>query len=384
MNPSVDHRPDSAARDTVLAIDDSPETLDVIRESLRGEFQTLATTDGQTGLDVAARKLPDLILLDIMMPGMDGYEVCKRLKSNPQTHDIPVVFFSALGSEGDEVKGFAAGAVDFVTKPIEPIILRTRVRTQLELSDTRKALADANNRLARERELLAEIILGMRTDEDFCHDRLSYASRSQDTAGGDIVLSALRPNGDRHVLLGDFTGHGLPAAIGTPLVSHLFYQMTANDHPLGEILAEINNVLLKRLPVNVFMAAAAICFGHSASSADIWNFGSPDGLHRDAKGVWSAHRATEVPMGIVYRADRFEAARIELTPGDRLYLMSDGPIEATGANGELFGADAVMRSLEHNGQSVGQVLRDVFAFAAIPSELDDMTLLRIDGPRGAE
>ena len=363
----------------VLAIDDSPEIIDTIRAALGSEFLLLASVSAATGLKLAAQHRPDLILLDVVMPELDGFEVCRRLKADPGTRDIPVIFVTGMGSQGDELEGFSLGAVDFVTKPIEPVILQARVRTQIELSSVRRALGEANDHMAIERELVAQIIISMRTDDQFFEERLSWVSHSHDTAGGDVVLSARRPNGDEHVLIGDFTGHGLPAAVGTPLVSHLFYSMTEADRPLDEILPEINNVLVKRLPVDIFMAAAAVCIPADAEEADLWSFGNPDLLHRGADGRWTQIVSTELPMGIVPQSGPYASCRQQLVEGAALYLMTDGPIEAVCPSGEMFGLTRLKDALERHTTSLQSVIDEVLDQVANPNEVDDMTIIRIDG-----
>ncbi|MGE5396673.1 MAG: HD domain-containing phosphohydrolase [Chitinophagales bacterium] len=120
---------------SVLIVDDTPENIDVLRGILGDEYNIKVAINGQMALKAAEKTLPDIILLDVMMPDMDGYEVCARLKANPITHNIPVIFVTARGDEVDEAKGFEVGAVDYVTKPISSIIVKARLRTQLALKD---------------------------------------------------------------------------------------------------------------------------------------------------------------------------------------------------------------------------------------------------------
>ena len=379
MNAFEEQFEAKAAPYRVLAIDDSPESLDLVRGALSPGFHVQAATDGQRGLQLARRHHPDLIVLDVLMPDMDGHEVCRRLRADPATCDIPVIFVTGLTSEGDELRGFELGAVDFVSKPIEPVILQARVRTQVELAAARRELARANAHMAQERELIAEVVLSMRNDEQFCPARLTWVSQSQDAAGGDLVLSAMRPNGDEHVLIGDFTGHGLPAAIGTPLVSHLFYSLTAANLPLGDVLREINNVLVRRLPLQFFMASAAVCIPASSVHAEIWSFGNPDLLHRDAAGHWTSHVARELPMGIVRHDAPYPSETVSLDRDECLFLMTDGPIEASCSSGGTFGVERIRSVLAANALSDEAVLESVVACTAAPRALDDMTILRIDG-----
>ena len=120
-------------KQTVLAIDDMPANLTLLGEILKPEYRFLVATSGAQGLELATSKQPDLILLDVMMPEIDGYEVCRQLKANPLTQSIPVIFITALKEETDEERGLEIGAIDYITKPFSPSIVRIRVRNHLEL-----------------------------------------------------------------------------------------------------------------------------------------------------------------------------------------------------------------------------------------------------------
>ena len=140
-------------RQTILVVDDVPDNIDVLSGLLRPHYRVRAATSGERALQIA-RTLPhpDLILLDIMMPGMDGYQVCRELKADPRTRRLPVIFITARSEVEDEAKGLALGAVDYITKPVSPPIVLARVRTQL-------ALYDQNRRLERKvRERTAELV----------------------------------------------------------------------------------------------------------------------------------------------------------------------------------------------------------------------------------
>jgi len=134
-----------AARATVLVVDDAPENLIVLNELLSPSYRMLAATSGEVALRVAAgQPRPDLILLDVMMPGMDGYAVLARLRENPATRDIPVMFLTALSGSEDEESGMKLGAADYITKPIKPAVVLARVATQLAAKKARDWLADQN------------------------------------------------------------------------------------------------------------------------------------------------------------------------------------------------------------------------------------------------
>lgn len=138
---------------TILVVDDTPDNITLLCSLLGDQYRNKVATNGVKALQIAeSEPQPDLILLDIMMPQMDGYEVCGRLKANPKTQHIPVIFLTAKSQEGDETKGFELGAVDYITKPIVPPILMARVQTHLALEDARKYLARQNEHLEEEVE----------------------------------------------------------------------------------------------------------------------------------------------------------------------------------------------------------------------------------------
>lgn len=132
---------------SILIVDDEPNNIKVLREVLKKGYNIFVALNGRDALEVAGKTLPDLILLDIMMPEMDGYEVCRRLKADPATRDIPVVFVTAMDQEEDEARGLTLGAIDYLTKPISPPIVRIRVKNHLELKLARERLKRQNDEL---------------------------------------------------------------------------------------------------------------------------------------------------------------------------------------------------------------------------------------------
>jgi putative two-component system response regulator len=143
---------DNANRPTVLAVDDTPANLSLLANLLKDQYRVKIANHGQKGLDLALAAPPDLILLDIMMPELDGYEVCRRLKADPRTARIPVIFLTAKTEIADEELGFAVGAVDFIHKPISPPIVAARVHTHLQIKQWQDFLQDQNAWLQQEVE----------------------------------------------------------------------------------------------------------------------------------------------------------------------------------------------------------------------------------------
>ncbi len=131
-------------RPRILVVDDQPTNIQTLYQILKGDYDVSMATDGSQAIGLCQRRQPDLVLLDVVMPGLDGFEVCKRLKSDPATRDVPVIFVTARDGVEDETMGLAVGAVDFITKPVNPPVVLARVRTHIELkrqTDMLRAMA---------------------------------------------------------------------------------------------------------------------------------------------------------------------------------------------------------------------------------------------------
>jgi two-component system, NtrC family, sensor kinase len=138
---------ESVEKETILVVDDTPENIDVLVGILRDQYKVRAALNADQAFKAISKNMPDLILLDIMMPEIDGYEVCRRLKEAPETEALPVIFLTAKTEVEDEIKGFSLGAVDYITKPISPPVVLARVATHLSLKRTRVSLESKNQQL---------------------------------------------------------------------------------------------------------------------------------------------------------------------------------------------------------------------------------------------
>lgn len=328
----------SARKPSILVVDDTPENIDVLRGILGADYSIKIATSGELALKVVAAQLPDLILLDVMMPGMDGYEVCRQLKTSPLTSAIPIIFITAKAETGDEVQGFALGAADYLAKPVVPAIVKARVQTQLALRQARRELEEKNLILNDEKELLEDIVSRMHSASPFDGNKVRHIQSSLEKTAGDIVLSAYRPDGAQHVLVGDFSGHGLPAAFGSPLVSYIFYRLTAEGCAMRHIIEEMNRTLCRHLPTQLYMAATALELPPDRKQAMVWNCGMPPALClSDAQDICRVS-SSGLPLGISEAIDTFEHhALFAIKPGMRIYLYSDGITEAASASKELYG-----------------------------------------------
>ncbi len=286
---------DGQKRKTILVIDDSPENIDVLWGALNGDYRVRAAVSGEKALAIATTEpYPDLILLDIMMPGMDGYEVCRRLKADVRVRHVPVIFVTALGEVEDEAKGFAVGAVDYITKPISPMILKARVRIHLELEEARHRLAELVD--ARTEQLRqANVRLARQVKELHGRDRLIHLQMEgpsmKEACGaiGCVVAEVLEVA--RVVIFRVEKGGGLAAAVavsgGDP--EHVERPPASSSVAVPEsALALAEQALAERQLVRGDGGAVAvpIVFKEEAVGA-IWveNFGSQIGIEGEGGAV---------------------------------------------------------------------------------------------------
>jgi putative two-component system response regulator len=177
------------AMPTVLVVDDSPPVLTLIGELLRGSHRVRVAPTGARALELVRAEPPDLVLLDILMPDLDGYEVCRRLKADPKLSEVPVIFLTALDDIDDEARGLDLGAVDYIAKPIVPALLRARVRTHLQLKSTADALkAHSNDLESQVQRRIGEIL----DTQDVTINLLAALAEARDNETGNHILRTQR------------------------------------------------------------------------------------------------------------------------------------------------------------------------------------------------
>ncbi|MEO5376672.1 MAG: SpoIIE family protein phosphatase [Magnetococcus sp. DMHC-6] len=371
----------SITPETILVVDDAPENIIILKNVLK-EYTIRPAIHGKAALKaVTVEPLPDLILLDIMMPGMDGYTVCQILKSDPLTQHIPIIFITGKNQEEDEVQGLQLGAVDYITKPFSPSIVQARVKTQLELKNVNRKLDKHIHELTEERNVIESILLQMRMADAIDKRHIRYLISPVEVTAGDILLAAFAPDGRQMVLLGDFTGHGLIAAIGGPLVSYIFQQLVKIGAPGEQIILEINTQLCQRMPIGVFCAATLLEITPSRTQATLWNAALPDAV-LIRNGCIHTHCPSGLPpLGIVNTLKITEAARhISLQPNDRLYIFSDGITEARNLHNDFFEMERLEAFLtkvtvgDHPLEDLILLLND---FVGSTTHNDDITLVEV-------
>jgi phosphoserine phosphatase RsbU/P len=376
------------AQKLILVVDDTPLNIGVISGALKDTYKTKVATNGEKALALAsAEDKPDLILLDIMMPGMDGYEVCTRLKADPATREIPVIFLTGQTSAEDETRGFEVGGVDYVHKPFSPAVVKARVRSHILLREARAQLASQLLALNDELEMARQIQLSILphsipklTGLDIVANFLPMTSVAGDFY--DFIQID-----DKHIgiLIADVSGHGLPSALIASMLQVALTGQAGHASEPAKVLLGLNRALSGKFTQN-FVTAAYIYLDLEKNLMRYAGAGHPPILQwRQSTGKSSKIMENGLVLGMVEEST-YEALEFPLEPGDRYVLYTDGILEAENSDHEEYGVDRFMRFMEDNKQLGAEqfsqsFLREISRWSehtAKPGQQDDITLLVVD------
>jgi sigma-B regulation protein RsbU (phosphoserine phosphatase) len=374
-------------------VDDARPNLEILVEGLKSDYKLSLALNGEMALQAAARTAPDLVLLDIVMPGIDGYEVCRRLRKLPETAEVPIMFLSSLEDVQNKTRGFEAGGNDYLTKPFEMLEVKARVRSLLKA----KAYSDAvKEQIAGELRVAHDIQMGM-LPQDFSPVEQCYglglcaALQPAREVGGDLYgICACGP--DRLVVFfGDVSGKGIPASMFMVRAISLA-RLLAREIPEPErILARLNDELSSDNPSGMFVTFLCAAYFPSSGRIVLANAGHCRPLLVPASGpprwaVANLGTALGFEPGL-----EFERTDLQLREGDALILYSDGVNEAFNPQEECYGnerllADAAQFACQPAANMTAGLLAKVHDFAAGAPQSDDIAILtmkvrRRDGTR---
>jgi sigma-B regulation protein RsbU (phosphoserine phosphatase) len=353
-------------------VDDTPANLQVLAGMLKDRgYKVRPVPSGKLALLAARRDPPDLILLDIDMPEMNGYEVCERLKADETLAGIPVIFISALTEQLDKVKAFAIGGVDYLTKPFQMEELHARVETHLKLRRLQRALEETNGRLASANERMSrDLKAAAKIQQTFLPQEVPRVSgmdfawiyRPCDELGGD-GLNVLPLGGDMVGLyILDVSGHGVASALLSVTLSRLLSPpsdpssilMREGDAgrtdvtPPGEVAARLNRLFPFDLATEQFATMVYGILNGATGEFRYVSAGHPGPVHVACGGDPVFLSSSGSPIGLA--VDAYEERSVRLGVGDRLYLYSDGVPEAVNSTGKPFG-DTRLQEVLRQGRS---------------------------------
>lgn len=374
---------------TILIAEDSAADLLLLSTIVRRQgHQVLTASDGAQAVDLFARERPQLVLMDALMPVMDGFEAARRIKQLAGEALVPIIFLTSLRQSEALAQCLDAGGDDFLPKPYNPLILAAKINAMDRLRRLQATVLQQRDLIAKHHDyLLHEQRVAKAVFDKVAHSgcinaapNIRYLQSPYALFNGDLLLAAYTPAGDMHVLLGDFTGHGLPAAVGAMPLAEVFYGMTAKGYGLTQILREMNAKLKRILPVDMFCCATLLCLSTQRRVVEVWNGGMPDGyVHEVATGKRTPLISRHLPLGVL-SAQAFDD-RTEVWPmalGDRVFLLSDGVLDTADANEQLFGAERLQQVFAANREP-DRLFEDIEqALAAFRGEArDDVSMLEI-------
>lgn len=370
---------------TVLIVDERPEDRAALSHLVTAQgHRAVATAAGPAALQAFLREHPDLVLLDA---ASDAERTAEYLRVLSGDGFVPVVLLMPAAALAAPVD---AGAWDRLGKPVQPEVLRAKLEGFARLRRLlhtmrlqRDALARHNQWLRREYQVAEAVFAEVMHSEALRSPHIRCLVSPQAVFNGDLVLAAHRPSGELQLMVGDFTGHGLSAAIGAIPVADIFHGMTAKGFPIPEIVAEINQKLLRILPRGLFLAAALVELDAASNTLSVWNGGMPDVLVTggEREPVRARVASHSFPLGVVETAQLDCTTRtLQIGKGSRILLYTDGLTEAENGAGERFGAARLEACLGRGDDCLPtfeRILSDLQDFRGPREQADDLTLVEV-------
>jgi serine phosphatase RsbU (regulator of sigma subunit) len=384
MNDTVD-----ISNSNILVVDDTPANLRLLMGILRDVgYKVRPANNGLRAFSTIEKESPSLILLDIMMPDMDGYQVCEQLKASAQTRDIPVIFISALNETFDKIKAFSVGGVDYITKPFQAEEVLARVETHLKLHELQRQLQAENLRMRAELDVsrrLQQMLLP--TEKELQQiDGLDIACFMEPAVEvcGDYY-DVFSQDGWVFIGIGDVTGHGLESGALAIMVQSSIRTLLASIHKLDAVtfLSALNQMVYHnviRMNVGKSLTLALLSYQNGQFVLT--------GQHEEVIIVRATGDIEHIdtmdlgfPIGLDFEIAKFvKQTKVLLNPSDVVVLYTDGITEAENINGLLYGLERLcemtQKNYKKNAHEIQQaVIADVRQFIGKQKVYDDITLL---------
>ena len=375
----------------VLLADHDMASRDTLRSLLQQEgYEVVVADDGAMAISLYVRENPDVVLVAAMLPALDGYRVTEYIRELSGDGFVPVLLLYPLPDEEALNACLAHGGNDFLTKSSPPALIKAKLESFAKMRrlyhavrSQRDELAQHNRWLKREYEIAEGVFAKVMHSSGLQAPNLKFLVSPQAIFNGDLLLVAFRPSGEMHLLLGDFTGHGLSAAIGTIPVADIFNGMTAKGFPVPEIVAEINQKLQRILPRGVFFAAALLELDAENRKLSAWVGGVPDILIYGAqsKALIGRFASKSFPLGVI-ETDQLDCqvASMEVHTGDRIFLCTDGVSEARNPQGAMFSQARLEQCFAHGHEPAAlfeHILTELEQFRGTQQQSDDVTLIEV-------
>lgn len=353
-------------------------------------YQVFTVPGGTEAVSKYIEVQPDLIIMDDLFDGERGFEIAKSIKATAPDKFTPIIYITGHASPEVIGKCLENGGVDVIMCPFHPDILLSKITTYCTISHLyhteqhqRDSLEKYQVSMRNNYEIAESVFRKVMHSDVLEMPSVKYSLSPIAIFNGDVLLAAYRPTGELHFILGDFTGHGLSAAIGAIPVSDIFYGMTAKGFGISEIIQEINTKLKRILPLGFYLTACLFEYDPESKKLAIWNAGLPDALifNSRKREVVCRFSSKNFPLGIddkLSLADSIDSYQID--DHDIVLMYTDGVTEARNAQGEMYGMARLFEQLcQCQDQSlVKHINEHVKHFARGAEQLDDRTLLQVD------
>lgn len=370
----------------VLVVDDQALNRSLLSVMLKQQgYQVTTANNGIEALAVIDSQSIDIVLLDVLMPEMDGYETAPKIKQRSEDVYLPIIFITSLEDKDSLEHCLAVGGDDFIHKPFDKVILTAKIKAHgrtrqlsLKAHEQNAQLEYHYNQTEREHEIVEHIFNNALENQNEFSNNIDFHLSPASMFNGDMLLVAQSPIGSLYCMLGDFTGHGLAAAVGALPASKVFYTMVNKGMAVNDIAHEVNTVLAQLLPGHMFCAATIIELSSSGKSISAWLGGLPDAYVIDQQGkVLKTLESQHMALGIL-DADEFERELIhfEVDNSTRIVLATDGIIETTNDEDEFFGEHRFIDVLGSKALvGCNDVIEQVTKFAKGSKQQDDLSLV---------
>ncbi|MFV1982498.1 MAG: SpoIIE family protein phosphatase [Thiohalomonadales bacterium] len=374
----------------VLIVDDDIKNRLTLKVMLvKDGHETYESENGQEAISIYEKEDLDLILMDIMMPVLDGYTATRVIKEKAKDNFIPIIFLTATTDEKVLVKCTESGGDDFLSKPYNSVILQTKINALDRIRKLYKQnlhqkeiLSEYYDRMERDQSVAEKIYSNLMGRSENDTRIIECLHEPADKFNGDLILTLRKPGGGINLLVGDFTGHGLGAAIGALPAAEVFLGMTAKGFSTYEIIIEINSRLNKLLPTGMFLAAVLVDVDIKEQRVSIWNGGLPEMYvfsHEDNK-ISDIVESSSLPLGVVdSNSLTVSETVLKLKTGDSIIVHSDGVIETDNVAGEFYGTERFESLIESSipkGTFINDVIESVLKFRGDEIQRDDLTVVQ--------
>lgn len=324
------------------------------------DHQVRHANNGQQAIELFKQEKPDLILMDVMMPGMDGYTCTREIRRLSQDRWIPILFLSAKSSTEDQIAGLEAGGDDYLLKPIDLPMLSAKIQAMQRIANLQKTLQLYKESAEEEKALAKELLERITKTSELDDAAISSWFVPAEQLSGDLIAAARTNANHLNILVADSTGHGLSAAFSQLPVSQIFYAMTKQGFTASTIVREMNKTLKQIMPTGRFVAISLIAMNEEAGFAEIYNCGNPS-LYFLSKDRQKFHTfaSTDCPLGII-SPEKFQpkAQIFHWETEGELLLFSDGLFDAKNPSQEMYGEEkAVALMQEKSSESIFHRLR---------------------------